>query len=308
VGTPGSKFSYVNMFEYAGNNCSESMLAEQWASNGNYGVANQIQSVIAASNGSGGNPTNITGYSDGYAGLGPSYDLQNAYIAEGETIRSYGTIMLAGNFYPEITKANGGFTVPVTINVQGSHAALKKYVTGTPADNGGLGASQQSAPNNTVLLRFADMYLIAAEAIMGKGAGVQQGTGIPLTTKSSDATALSYINIIRARAHVPALSGSFTYQQLLNERRLEFAIEADYWFDLQRLDGFNNAHHPVATVIISQQNRGDATTGTAANNYTDYTLNPLYVTPTDASFLMPIPATEVAADPALLQPPVPYNF
>ncbi len=99
------------------------------------------------------------------------------------------------------------------------------------------------------------------------------------------------------------------YQQLLNERRLEFAIEGEYWYDLQRLDGFNNAHHPVAITIISGQNRGDSNgAGTAANNYTDYQRNTLYITPSDAQFLIPIPATDVAADPALLQPPVAYKF
>ncbi len=36
----------------------------------------------------------------------------------------------------------------------------------------------------------------------------------------------------------------------------------------QRIDGFNNPHHPVATTIISGQNRGDSDgAGTAAHNF-----------------------------------------
>ena len=310
VGTPGNNtLSYCNMFESVGNNCSESMIAEQYggaSANAGYGHGNQIQSVVAPSNGNGGNPTNLTGFTDGWAELGISFDLQNAFIAEGDSIRRYGCFMLGGDFYPEITASNGGLTVPNTISSQGSHAAYKKYVTGTPSDNGGYGA-MQSAANNTYLLRYADMYLIAAEAIMGKAAGIQPGTGIPLSTSSSDATALKYLNTIRERAGLKDITGSFTYQQLFNERRLEFALEGDYWYDLQRIDGFNNSHHPVGIAIISQQQRGDATTGTAPN-YSDYTINDFKVVPTDANFLLPIPATEINNDPMLSQPPVPYPF
>jgi starch-binding outer membrane protein, SusD/RagB family len=95
---------------------------------------------------------------------------------------------------------------------------------------------------------------------------------------------------------------------LLNERRLEFAIEGDYWYDLQRIDGFNNPHHPVAIGIISAQNRGNSSGAGTAPNYTDFTRNTLTVIPTDAQFLLPPPATESTADPLLLKPPVPYKF
>jgi starch-binding outer membrane protein, SusD/RagB family len=295
--------SYTEMFELAGNNCKESMIALQWTSNGGYGFGNQIQSVIADNE----NGYYLTGTTDGYGELGPSWDLQDAFTVEGDSIRRHGCIMLGGDYYAELHKATGGYTVPLAVDEQGVHAAMKKYVVGTPADNNGESAKQATS-NNTYLLRYADVYLIEAEAIMGIAAGTAPGSGIPLSTTSSDPTALKYLNLVRQRAGIVPLT-SFTYQQLLNERRLEFAIEGDYWYDLQRLDGFNNLHHPVATTIISGQNRGDATSaGTAANNYTDYQRNHLYVTPTDASFLIPIPATEVAADPTLLQPPVPYKF
>ncbi|HTJ11964.1 MAG TPA: RagB/SusD family nutrient uptake outer membrane protein [Dinghuibacter sp.] len=295
--------SYTGIFELAGNNCKESMIALQWTSNGGYGFGNQIQSVIA----DGENGNFLTGTGDGYGELGPSWDLQDAFKNEGDSIRRHGCIMLPGEYYAELHKAQGGYTCPLQVNEQGVHAAMKKYVVGTPADNNGQSAAQATS-NNTYILRYADIYLIEAEAIMGKAAGVTPGTGMPLSTTSSDPTALKYINLIRQRAGLGGWT-SFSYQQLLNERRLEFAIEADYWYDLQRIDGFNNAHHPVAISIISQQNRGDSNSaGTAANNYTDYQRNTVYVTPTDANFLMPIPATETAADPTLLQPPVPYVF
>jgi hypothetical protein len=291
--------TYTSMFELSGNNCKESMIALQWTSNAGYGFGNQIQSVVAAN-------STITGTGDGYGELGPSWDLQDAFAAAGDNIRRYGCIMLGGDVYPEILKSTGGYTVPYSISAQGMHAAIKKYVVGTPDDNGGLSAKQATS-NNTYLLRYADIYLIEAEAIMGKAAGVSPGSGIPMSFSSSDNTALKYLNLVRERAGLPALT-SFTYEQLLNERRLEFALEGDYWYDLQRIDGFNNSHHPVAIGIISNQNRGSSNGTGTAPLYDDYTRGSFTVTPTDAQFLLPPPATESAADPLLIQPPVPYQF
>ncbi len=303
--------SYTQMFERSGNNCKESMIALQWTSNSGYGFGNQIQSVISPN-------TDITGTGDGWAELGPSWDLQDAFKNTGDSIRRHGCIMLGGDFYSELHKSTGGYTAPLSINAQGVHAGMKKYVVGTPDDNAGYSAFQATSVN-TYLLRYADMYLIAAEAILGKTANVQPGTGIDTNAVCSDATALGYLNKIRQRAGLSALTGSFTYKQLLNERRLEFAIEGDYWYDLQRLDGYQPdvktgnspvpGHHPVAISIISKQNRGDSNgAGTAANNYTDYQRNILNITPANDKFLLPIPATEIAADPNLMNDPVPYKF
>ncbi|MEO5944911.1 MAG: RagB/SusD family nutrient uptake outer membrane protein [Ferruginibacter sp.] len=299
--------SYTQMFELAGNNCKESMIALQWTSNGGYGFGNQLQSVIAPF-------SDISGTGDGYAELGPSWDLQDAFAAAGDVVRRKGTFMLGGDFYPELHKKDGGYTVNKSINAQGVHAGMKKYVVGTPDDNNGFSAFQATS-NNTYQLRFADMYLIAAEAIMGKAAGVQAGAGIPFSTVSTDASALRYLNKIRQRAGLTAITGSFTYQQLMNERRLEFAIEGCYWYDLQRLDGYQptaldtkTATHPIAITVIAAQNRGNSNGAGTAPDYIDYTRNTFYVTPTNANFLLSIPAIETSADPVLLDPPVPYIF
>jgi starch-binding outer membrane protein, SusD/RagB family len=290
---------FNDLFKISNNNNEESMIAMQWSSNAGYGFGNQIQSVVALN-------STITGTGDGYGELGPSFDLQAAYKAEGDTIRRHATMMLPGEHYPEIDQASGGFTCPLNASPQGTHAAVKKYVVGTPADNGGLSAFQATSLN-TYVLRYADIYLIEAEAIMGQAANPGTGHGIDTTFSTSDPTALKYFNLIRQRAGIAPVT-SFTYRQLINERRLEFAVEGDGWYDLQRIDGFNNPKHPVAENIESGINKGNSSTGTSANNYTDFVLYPSYITPTDAQFLVPIPATETAADPNLLGAPVPYNF
>jgi len=293
---------YVNLFEYAYNNNKESMIALQWTSNGGYGFGNQIQSVIA----DGENGNALTGTGDGYGELGATWDLQDAFKNAGDTIRRHGSIMLPGEYYPELHKASGGYTCPLAVDEQGTHAGMKKYVVGTPADNNGNSAAQATS-NNTYILRYADVYLIEAEAVMGLAANPGVGHGIDTTATTSDPTALKYFNLIRQRAGENTVA-SFTYRQLLKERRLEFAIEGDFWYDLQRIDGFNSSTHPVAEAIISKQNRGDSSGAGTAPNYTDYTRNVQYITPTDANFLIPIPATDVAADPTLLKAPVPYKF
>jgi len=290
---------FNDLFKIANNNNKESMIAWQWSSNAGYGYGNQIQSVVALN-------STITGTGDGYGELAPSFDLEAAYKAEGDTIRRHATMMLPGEYYPEIDQASGGFTCPLNASPQGTHAAVKKYVVGTPADNNGLTAFQATSLN-TYVLRYSDIHLIEADAIMGKAANPGVGHGIDTLFSTNGPTALKYFNLVRQRAGIAPVT-SFTYRQLINERRLEFAIEGDGWYDLQRIDGFNVSAHPVAQNIESGIDKGNSSGGTAANNYTDFTIYPVYTVPTNAQFLVPIPATETVADPALLEPPVPYNF
>jgi hypothetical protein len=270
--------TYENLFQTANNNNKESILAMQWIYNGGYDYGNSIQASWAYN-------STITGTGDGYAVFGPTIDLQNAFKAEGgDTTRRHATIMVPGSFYPDLDAATGGYRFPANGSAQNENAAAKKYVVGTPADNNGKSASQASG-NNTYIQRYSDVLLIEAEAILGQSAGVQPGTGIPLTASTSDPKALAAINAVRTRVNVPALT-SFTYSQLLLERRLEFALEQDYWFDLCRLDGYQPAgsatsptSHPTAISIISQQERGTYST-TADQNPVIYSNK---LTPTDAN-------------------------
>lgn len=294
--------TYEDLFLTANNNNKESILAMQWIYNGGYDYGNSIQASWAYN-------STITGTGDGYAVFGPTIDLQNAFNAEGgDTIRRHATIMVPNSFYPDLDAATGGYRFPADGSAQNENAAAKKYVVGTPADNNGKSAAQASG-NNTYIMRYSDVLLIEAEAILGQSAGVQAGTGISLTASSSDPKALAAINAVRARVGVPALT-SFTYSQLLLERRLEFALEQDYWFDLCRLDGYQPAGsatsptaHPTAISIISQQERGTYST-TADKSPVIYSNK---LTPTDANFFFPVPATESATDPNLVKAPVSYK-
>jgi hypothetical protein len=78
-----------------------------------------------------------------------------------------------------------------------------------------------SGSDNMMALRLAEMYLIRAEAAL-------HGATYP-----GEGSALDDINIIRQRAGIPLLT-SVTLDDILKERRLEFAFEGLRWFDLKR--------------------------------------------------------------------------
>ena len=283
--------TYADLFKIENNNNQESIIALQWLASGGYGFGNGVQASLAYS-------SQITQTGDGYGVLAPTFDLIDAYSSTDQ--RRKATIMLPGDYYAEINKADGGYTLPANASSQGTHAQIKKYVVGAPADNDGKSAFQ-STGMNTYMLRLADVYLIAAEAILGASIG-NSPTGLPLTANTNNSTAVGYLNKIRQRAGLSPVT-AFTYQDLLKERRLEFAIEGDYWFDLCRIDGFNATAHPKAIQIIKAQDRGDSSNDTPPVRFGNG-----YFTPVDANFLMPYPATEVANDPDLALPPVPYVF
>lgn len=302
-GSDVSGKTFNDLFKTANNNNEESVIALQWATNGAYGQGNPSQSLLAYT-------TTISGTGDGYGNFGPTFDLQDLYVSYDS--RRHGTIMLAGDYYPEILQSTGGFTVGSDVNSGGTHAGVKKYVVGTPTDNGGVGGAQATA-NNTYMMRYADVYLIEAEAVM---AGA---------TSSSNPVALAAINKIRNRAGLTNLTVINRWYQvtnpaynattspnapqtiykddLLDERRREFAFEHDSWYDFCRLDGYNTTTHPKAITLIKQQDRGTSDNSTIPIRYGDR-----YLTPTNSSFLLPIPATEVTANPLLAEAPVAYTF
>jgi hypothetical protein len=285
--------NYADLFLTANNNNPEQLFGLQWVGNGGYGSGNQFQSQFAAN-------SQITGFQDGWGGgNGASYDYL-ANLDPADSIRRKATFMLPGDLYPELIKAKGGWKEPIPADdAYETFAHFKKYIVGSPDDNGGLG-QQQAAPNNSYMQRLAEIYLIYAEAILGNN------------TSTSDAEALKYYNAIRTRATLPAVT-SFTLDDLLHERRYEFAVEGVAWYDLVRLYYYN----PQKVVdIIGKQIRGTYTirikagTGTAAKKreftFINRTTNTFKLVST--AFYLPIPDTETAQAPNLLKPPVPYKF
>ena len=143
--------------------------------------------------------------------------------------------------------------------VGGSRSALLASTTinGTPAVYGNLYSRAAQRDDPSYVLRVAELYLIRAEARarQGKLAG-----------------ALDDLNAVRARAGVPAATAATEADLRLvieNERRVEFAFEADRWFDLVRTG------RAAAVLGVSDPNK----------------------------WLFPIPFNDLVADPDLEQNP-----
>ncbi|WP_417291013.1 RagB/SusD family nutrient uptake outer membrane protein [Corallibacter sp.] len=261
--------TFGDLFLYANNNNEESIFALQWKASGTYGTGSNCNTQFGYTS----NVTNAT-----YGGVfAPSQDILDIY--EAQDLRRKETFMLPGDEYPNILTGDGSsLIVPDDINPQGAGAGIKKYVVGRlngditgPVDAWGM------MGNNTYIMRYAELLLIHAEAIMG-GAGV-----------TSDQAALESFNKIRRRAGFSQGQdySSITFDDILLERRRELAFEGDYWFDLGRIP------RSQAINILSNQNRGDSVTAA-------------YYTPSESDFYMPYPDGDVAKNPLLLEPPVPY--
>ncbi|RYE32642.1 MAG: RagB/SusD family nutrient uptake outer membrane protein [Sphingobacteriaceae bacterium] len=265
--------NYDDLFKIANNNNDESLFAFQWISSTTYGVGNSFQGYFAAE-------SKLTGVGDGFGGANtPSINIYEKYTAADTRRKS--TFMRNGDVYPELLQSEGGYKVTEL------SPHVKKYVVGTPADNMGKVAFL-STGMNTYILRLADVYLLYAEAILGNN------------TATSDPDAVNYYNMVRRRAGLTIKAAPITKADILLERRLELAMEGQYWYDLLRQHDVN----PAATIQeIGSQDRGRLTYDASTNTTIKESVAS---TPTEASFKLQYPAADVITNPKLLDPAVAY--
>ena len=294
----------------------ESLFALLWVPTGQWFVQNHMQANLAYD-------SKITQTGDGWgASFGASPSLMQYYMEnKTDSVRRKATVFMPGDYYPDINKENGGWNVdtalfntatdasigkPITSPVTGgsyygnNHAFVKKYVIGSPADNGGLGGSQ-NINLNTYIFRLADVYLIYADAILGNNAS------------TSDGEALKYYNAVRTRAGVEPKT-SITYADIFLEKKIEFAFEGHAWYDWKQWYYFN----PNAALdYYSNQNRGTYNiTYNGGNPFVTYfndADNPQtigerhYVITADKADL-PYPESDLLIAPNLALPPVAFDF
>ncbi|MDT0643563.1 RagB/SusD family nutrient uptake outer membrane protein [Zunongwangia sp. F363] len=276
---------YADLFMVESNNNSESMFALQWVPNGEYGVTNPHQAYFALG-------SEITGDDAAWGYYTrASYDVLQEY--EQNDVRRKATWMADGDFYPEISQANGGYLV----EHENTYVNVKKGVVGSNKDNPDI--SRMNSGLNTYMLRLGEVYLNYAEAVLGNNAS------------TSDATALMYVNALRERAGLEPKT-SLTFDDIFHERRVELAMEGQFWYDLVR-----RAYYEQQEVIqyIDNQERAvitpftyDAETNTVSVDDTrDVTTRA--VGDADGSiFILPYPESEVVQNPLLREEPVPYEF
>lgn len=301
-----NKFSlfedYFGMFSASkNNNNKESLFALQWVNSPQWGTQNSLQAYTA--------PSNLLVTSDGWSSTIPSLDLLRAYDV-GDKRRSWSIMEQGHPPYPDWKPQRPAATAndidyndfmkngyiydtgsttrtranPLLVVANQTRSNFSKYVVGPGSSSEPV--EKQKTQINTYLLRYADVLLIYAEATLGDAAS------------TSDPTALDAFNKVHNRSgnfnNVPV--ASLTKDIILHERRVEFAFECDYWFDIQR-QGVDKAKQ-----IVAAQERGTI----------DYTrpggVNSLHVTlnlPYDQLYL-PIPLSEVTQNPKLSEPPVHY--
>ncbi|HBG41333.1 MAG TPA: RagB/SusD family nutrient uptake outer membrane protein [Porphyromonadaceae bacterium] len=143
-----------------------------------------------------------------------------------------------------------------------------------PADNYAFMYKTRSAYNSIIKLRYADILLLKAEALIAKD---QYGE------------AATIINRTRNRAGLRNLPASASankesiLQAYLKERRLELALEGQRWFDLVRLD---KVEEVMNAVFAKDEGR------------------PAQVYPyTGLSYILPVPQDVIDQNPNLVQNP-----
>lgn len=99
---------------------------------------------------------------------------------------------------------------------------LIKHLDKNNKDIYGLSAYDFKTDNDIIVLRYADIYLMYAEAMVEKGGG-----------STTDPVAVKYLNEIRQRAGLSAVT-SISRSELRLERRRELAFEGLRYFDLIR--------------------------------------------------------------------------
>lgn len=318
--------NYADLFKYPYDNNNESLFELEWvySSNGNYSyqyantMVSQItpdNSIAANGDGWGGGISATNWMLSQYDGLFVGY-ANGASASPGFTLdqRLKATFMLPGFTYPELAVASGStFMSPDRVvqynpsnttagnptDGQGyNFAYIKKYVIGNIPNK----TNKQDYPNDTYMLRLAELYLIYAEAMVLSNGG-----------STSDAQALSYFNAVHTRAGLPAVTNPLTWDVIFIERVKEFAMEGMAWYDLVRRHYYDAQH---VYDIINSQDRGQFLVypnpwpnPTGWSFYKTSWFSTADVVPAgDGNFVFPLPQVELSQAPSLSEEPVPYVF
>lgn len=269
----------------ANNNNKEDLFSLRWLSSMGWNGGNRYQLYVGPQPLLKPLPTG----GNGYSAVVPSFDMLNSNTGytQGDKRRGW-SVMEQGFFRADWKNANfpNGFKYDTTGTVTddfkirtGTRSNIQKYVVG-PNRTGEAVTADSHSSMCTYILRYADVLLIYAEAMMNGGGS------------TTDATALSAYNKVHTRAGLPAVS-SVSIDELLHERKVEFAFEGDYWFDIQR-QGFTKAKAMIAAQERGTLNGNGMLTSFKANL-------------TSASQLyLPVPQGETVINPKLLDPAIPY--
>lgn len=211
--------SYYGIFKDAGENSSESIFEIQAYVSPNGSINNGCQ--YATTQGVRG--SNASGWNLGWGWNTPTDNLVGAY--EAGDVRKGSTILFSGQSDDPSTGGYGRVLPGSTFDVPAGPLPRKywnKKIYADPAYRASTGQSDNPSWINKRVFRYADVLLMAAECMNEMGSGAQSA---PL------------VNAVRNRAGLANIS--FTTQLAMRniikqERRVEFGVEGERFFDLVR--------------------------------------------------------------------------
>ncbi|MDE5989873.1 MAG: RagB/SusD family nutrient uptake outer membrane protein [Duncaniella sp.] len=266
------------------NNNEESVFQLQWLSGSTdaigWGANNAISAFFSWST--------MVGETNWGNATYASYDLVRTYDPQ-DRIRRHYSICTVGEVYPDLNTKNDGYIYNVTEADYEKKCNVKKHVIGKLDDNGQ--SYQQSSGVNTYMMRLAEVYLNYTEAAMGNSASTND---------------TEYFNRIRERAGMPRLS-SVSYSDLIYERRIEFAFEGLFWYDLLRRSYYQQSE------VVNYLNHQDRNASYAWDESEDCQYAKTadaddVSTATVAHLTLPISDVDRGRNPLLGKDPVAYEF
>jgi len=299
---------YASLFRFPYDNNEESLFELEWvytnATNG-YEASNSMISQITYSN-------DIAANGDGWGGdLSATLWLLSKYeglvVDDGATPgftldqRLKASFMLPGFTYPELinnaTNQPHVFPDPGAAANSPNYASIKKYVIGKIPGQ----TDKQRYPNNTYMMRLAEMYLIYADAALGNSGS------------TSDAKAVQYFNAVHERAGLSPVANvnALTFDVVFDERIKEFAMESMAWYDLVRLHyydpqgAYGRINEQYRGLFLAKPNQWPNPT---AWTFTKYNWAVDHATVSINNFELAIPSSELSQAPTLNDEPVPYDF
>ncbi len=241
--------NYGDVWKLTSNMSSESLIAWRWTVGSQWTSQNTLQSDLAQEG--------MDEFGDCWGGWnGLSVDLQEAFgikLLENQPdawinnidTRLKATMMLPGFTYDYLWQDHGGFNFlrflyddtynsAATGTLQAATGAnCVKHLYGNTADHVAalnIAPARMAYALATHILRLSDVYLIYAEAMLGAS-----------RTTSTDASVLDAYYAVHHRA-VPssAYPTSVSWSDIWKERRLEFAMEGDRWYDYVRVSYYDS--------------------------------------------------------------------
>lgn len=174
----------------------------------------------------------------------PTQSLVDAYTDANDMVRLNSTVFFSDSLQAWYDKTVGTPTPITWVGAISGYWDRKHY----PDPNNAVSIAHNRFINDDIILRLADVYLLLAEAYV---------------RTNNEGKALEYVNKVRARAKLPALT-SVSLSDVKNERRLELALEGDRYFDLVRWTGDPDqidADHVLGPLGYSTGTPGTKTNG-----------------------------------------------